>query len=288
MLKFSRSGRCCWPAAGTAARQGRVVVFDVKTGKRVFEVGDELDAVLAADINDDHTRIALGGPGKVVRVYLHGRRQRRCKRSASTPIGSMRSNSAPTACCWPRPTAAPACSSGKPTRAANIRICRATRGRSPTSSWRIDSNLLASASEDGTIKLWEMENGNQVKNWNAHPAASPRSALLTTAGWFRPAAIASPKSGMATAPSRRPSSAGRHRPAGRSSPTTAPAWWPATGWAKSDCGKAADGKTGGQAAGRIRRRWRWPVEAETGKVRRGDQGARAGRRRIDAGPGRFG
>ena len=44
-------------------------MYDVKTGKRVFEVGDELDVVLAADINEDHTRIALGGPGRVVRIY---------------------------------------------------------------------------------------------------------------------------------------------------------------------------------------------------------------------------
>src|SRR5205823_1721778 len=31
--------------------------------------------------------------------------------------------------------------------------------------WRADSNVLASASEDGTIRLWEMENGNAIKNW---------------------------------------------------------------------------------------------------------------------------
>src|SRR5581483_5023197 len=36
-------------------------------------------------------------------------------------------------------------------------------------SWRTDSNILASASEDGTVRLWEMENGGNVKNWAAHP-----------------------------------------------------------------------------------------------------------------------
>jgi hypothetical protein len=35
-------------------------------------------------------------------------------------------------------------------------------------SWRLDSNVLASASEDGSIRLWEMENGNQIKTWGAH------------------------------------------------------------------------------------------------------------------------
>src|SRR4029077_1175919 len=34
-------------------------------------------------------------------------------------------------------------------------------------SWRPDSKLLASASEGGTVKLWETKKGKQVKNWTA-------------------------------------------------------------------------------------------------------------------------
>jgi hypothetical protein len=43
-------------------------------------------------------------------------------------------------------------------------------------SWRADSNALATSSEDTTVKLWEMENGTNFKNWAAHPggAASVR------------------------------------------------------------------------------------------------------------------
>src|SRR4051794_24613796 len=46
----------------------------------------------------------------------------------------------------------------------------------PDLSWRDDSNVLASSSEDTNIRLWEMENGNAIKNWPAHPggAASVR------------------------------------------------------------------------------------------------------------------
>jgi hypothetical protein len=35
-------------------------------------------------------------------------------------------------------------------------------------SWREDSKILASGSEDGTIKWWESQEGRQVKTWNAH------------------------------------------------------------------------------------------------------------------------
>src|SRR5262249_18430804 len=32
----------------------------------------------------------------------------------------------------------------------------------------VDSNVLASTSEDTTIRLWEMTNGTQIKSWGAH------------------------------------------------------------------------------------------------------------------------
>ncbi len=35
-------------------------------------------------------------------------------------------------------------------------------------SFRSDSNVLASASEDGTIKLWGMEEGKTLRSFNAH------------------------------------------------------------------------------------------------------------------------
>jgi mono/diheme cytochrome c family protein len=68
-LKFSQNGSLLLAGGGHDAAKGRVVVWNVRTGERVIEVGDELDTVLAADISSDQTLVALGGPGKVVRVY---------------------------------------------------------------------------------------------------------------------------------------------------------------------------------------------------------------------------
>src|SRR5580704_12510106 len=69
VLKFSRNGSLLLAGGGKGARSGRVVVWNITTGERVFEVGDETDAVLAADISSDQTQIALGGPSRVIRVY---------------------------------------------------------------------------------------------------------------------------------------------------------------------------------------------------------------------------
>ena len=68
-LRFSRDGSMLLAGGGRSASLGVVALFDVKSGRRLTTVGDELDAVLAADVRADHSLIALGGPRKAVRVY---------------------------------------------------------------------------------------------------------------------------------------------------------------------------------------------------------------------------
>ncbi|MFL2452326.1 MAG: hypothetical protein ACJ0IB_09775 [Verrucomicrobiales bacterium] len=48
---------------------GKVIGWEVKTGKKVFDIGSEFDSVLAADITSDHSLVALGGPGRRVKIY---------------------------------------------------------------------------------------------------------------------------------------------------------------------------------------------------------------------------
>ena len=219
------------------------MVFDVKTGQRVFEVGDELDVVLAADINENHTRIALGGPGKVVRIFSTADGSR-CRKSASTPIGSIRHR------VQPRRRAA---GHGRPQRRL-VRVgsrygprisesARATRARSPTSPGGWIPTCWPAPAKTARSSCGRWRTASQVKNWNAHPGGvtSVRFAhdgrLVSTGrdrdrqnlGWRRRRA-----KGL-----RAP---GRHRPASGLHATTTPAWRPATGWAKSACGKSADGK----------------------------------------------
>ena len=50
-LKFSRNGKLLLAAGGIGAKQGQVVVWDIETGDRAIELGDDYDTIQAADIH---------------------------------------------------------------------------------------------------------------------------------------------------------------------------------------------------------------------------------------------
>ncbi len=167
ILKFSRNGAMLMAGGGRGGASGKVIVYDVKTGERTAEIGDEYDSVLAADISADQTMIALGGPKKMIRVYSveTGELLFESKKHTDwitavefSPDGVLlasgdRSNGLVV---WESST-------GK-----EFYNLLGHQGMITDISWRSDSNLVASASEDNTIRLWEMNNGTEVKKWNAH------------------------------------------------------------------------------------------------------------------------
>lgn len=167
ILKFSRNGALLMAGGGRGGQLGKVVVFDVKTGERKTEVGNEYDQVLAADISPDQSRIALGGPKKMLRVY-------------STATGELLYESKKHTDWITAIEFSPdgvLLASGD--RSNGLIVWEADsgnlfydllghKGSVNDISWRPDSNVVGSASEDGTIKLWEMQNGGNIKSWNAH------------------------------------------------------------------------------------------------------------------------
>ncbi|MCR9199847.1 MAG: hypothetical protein NXI04_14525 [Planctomycetaceae bacterium] len=167
VLKFSRSGGLLLAGGGHGAARGLAVVWDIRTGERIMELGDELDEVLAADISADQSLVALGGPGKIVRVY-------------STVSGEqVYEITKHTDWVYSLEFSPDSVLLATADRAGGLHVWEAFTGRQYLTlnghkgavnavSWRLDSNVLASASEDASVKLWEMEEGKNIKSWNAH------------------------------------------------------------------------------------------------------------------------
>lgn len=165
VLKFSRNGSLLLAGGGRGGHSGRVVVWSVLSGERIFAVGEETDCVLAADISPDQTQIALGGPGKMLRIYStkDGKALYEIKKHTDwitsmeySPDGVLLATADRNGgmFIW---------------EAYTGREYFALRGHTASItevSWRADSNLVASTSEDSSVRLYEMENGNQVRTWN--------------------------------------------------------------------------------------------------------------------------
>ena len=69
VVQFSRNGQILLVGGGIAGKSGKVTLWNVTTGQKLTEVGEEFDSVLAADISPDQGFVALGGPTKVFKVY---------------------------------------------------------------------------------------------------------------------------------------------------------------------------------------------------------------------------
>jgi hypothetical protein len=168
-VKFSRNGKLVVVGGGHAAKAGRVMVFDVTTGERIISVGagQEFDSALGADISPDQSKIAFGGPSRVLKIF-------------STKDGSlvfkMKKHTDWITAVTFSPNGQWLASADRngglviwdADNGLEIHTLAGHKGAVTALSWRPDSKLLASASEDGTAKVWEMNEGKQVKSWNAH------------------------------------------------------------------------------------------------------------------------
>ncbi|MCO8125288.1 hypothetical protein NHH03_26355 [Stieleria sp. TO1_6] len=166
-LRFSTDGAFLIVGGGEHSVRGVVAIFNVKTGERVATIGDELDTVFGSDANNTLTRVALGGPSKMLRIFdaTSGDLTFDIKKHtdwiyavAYSPDGVLVASGDRSGglCVWEAETG---------------RLYLDLVGHKDavhSLSWRDDSNVLASASADGTVKLWEMNDGKTIKSINAH------------------------------------------------------------------------------------------------------------------------
>lgn len=166
-LKFSSNGSLLVMGGGRGGKLGHAIVWDVKTGKRVTEVGKEFDQVMSADISPDHRKVVLATNSKKVKcfdvatgeqLYLISKHTEWVTGADFSPDGILLATS---------------------DRNGNVFVWEADnggefyalgqhKGSVTDLAWRADSNILASCSADGTITTWEMKTGKQVASWGAH------------------------------------------------------------------------------------------------------------------------
>ena len=68
-LNFSPNGKLIIASGGRGGKSGRVVGWEVETGRKVLTVGEEQDSILTADITADQSLVAIGGTTKLVKVF---------------------------------------------------------------------------------------------------------------------------------------------------------------------------------------------------------------------------
>lgn len=166
-VKFSRSGQLLLANGGRGARSGRVVLWDIVTGKRITTLGDDYDTLLTADIRPDQSQVAVGSPSRLVKIFSTktGELQHKIKKHtdwitavAFSPNGQVLATADRNG----------GISLWDPDNAQELFTLAGHKSAITALSWRGDSKLLASSSEDGTVKLWEMQEGKQFKTWDAH------------------------------------------------------------------------------------------------------------------------
>ena len=169
VIRFSRDGSLLLVAGGRPVQSGRAVLYDVRSARRLAEIGDEVDAVLAADLSPDQQLVAIGGSGKVVKVYGTADGQLKYKLTRHTDwitsiAFSPDSNRLATA------DRSGGLHLWDPEGGGILLTLAEHKASIPSLAWRNDGRVLASAGEDGLLIWWDVVDGwPAISKSNAHP-----------------------------------------------------------------------------------------------------------------------
>ena len=165
VVKFSRNGQLLLVGGGLGGKTGKVTLFNVLDGRRVGSVGDETDEVLAADVSPDHAFVALGGPTKTLKIFStkDGKLLHTLKKHTEwvtavsfSPDGKF-------------------LASGD--RNGGIMVWEGASGKEynplpghkqAVTALAFMPGILASASTEGKITLWDVKEAKEIRSWNAH------------------------------------------------------------------------------------------------------------------------
>ena len=157
-IEFDSEGKNLIIAGGMPGLSGSVYGFDIDSGKQIFSFADESDSVIALALSNDNSKVAFGGPSKILKI---------CSATSGDVLHTMRKHTD-----WVLTTAFSPdgllLASGD--RFGGLFVWEVESGKLFHSlqghtgpvhavSWDVDGETLLSAGEDGTIRVWNLHHG---------------------------------------------------------------------------------------------------------------------------------
>ncbi len=166
VLRFSRNAKLLLAAGGLGGKSGRVVLWDVTTGERAGTVGNETDAVLAADISPDHQFVALGGVDRRLKIFQtkDGKQTATIKKHTEWVTAIAFSPDGKYLASGDRNGGIEVWETGTDPKPFNTLAGH----KAGVTALAFMPGVLASASEDGKVTLWNVKDGTEMKSWAAH------------------------------------------------------------------------------------------------------------------------
>jgi len=183
-LKFSGNGKLLVIGGGRGANIGHSTVWDITKGEKILQVGDDLDAVMASDISPDQRFIAHGGPDRFLRIFSTetGEVVHKIKKHTDWVTAVRFSVDGKYV------------ASGDRNGGLHVwetepggRVCSFSHGNRVVGFEWASTNIVVSASMDGTAKIFNVDEARQLKSWSAHGGgassiARSMNGMLVTSG----------------------------------------------------------------------------------------------------------
>ncbi len=165
-VNFSANGKLLIIGGGRGANLGFSTVWDITSGQQILTVGEDLDSVLASDISADQRYIAHGGPDRLVRIFSTdtGEMLHKIKKHTDWVTAMRFGPKGKYVASGDRAGGIHVWEAEPGGRAASL---MGHRGRITGLEWA-STNIVISASEDGTAKMWNIDEVRQLRSWTAH------------------------------------------------------------------------------------------------------------------------
>ncbi len=167
-LRFRSDSKQLLASGGTHAESGKVILWDLLSAKRVQELGDEFDVVLAADLSPDGQTVLLGGPDRVVKIIevASGRTRGTLTKHTDWILDARFS---PEGLIFTTADRAGNVFVWETESTQLLHTLRGHQGAVTSIAWSADGDTCLTGGADGTVRLWDMHTGKRLRQWTAHP-----------------------------------------------------------------------------------------------------------------------